>query len=112
MTAAEIPTYDLYIGGRREKPVAGQYFASDNPYTGEVWARVARGSAEDVERAVQAATVALPVWNGLKPAERGRLLLKLSELVEANAERLAALEVRDNGKLYLEMLPQMRLVAE
>ena len=105
-------TYDLYIDGRPEKPASGEYFDTDNPYTGEVWARIARGNAADVERAVAAATRALPVWNAIKPADRGRLLLKLADLIEHNAEALAAAEVRDNGKLYTEMLPQVRLSAD
>src|SRR5258706_14368852 len=104
--------YDLYIGGRREKPAGGAYFPTDNPYTGRVWSQVARGTAPDVDRAVAAARQALPVWNALKPAERGRLLLKVADLIEANVPRLAAAEVRDNGKLYAEMLPQMRMVSD
>lgn len=104
--------FDLYIAGRYEKPDGGAYIPTDNPYTGRVWAEVARGTAGDVNRAVAAARDALGVWNALRPADRGRLLLKMADLVEANAERLAAAEVRDNGKLYAEMLPQMRLVSD
>lgn len=105
-------TYDLYIDGRPEKPASGEYFDTDNPYTGEVWARIARGNAADVERAVAAATRALPVWNALKPADRGRLLSRLADLIDHDAEALAAAEVRDNGKLYTEMLPQVRMAAD
>jgi acyl-CoA reductase-like NAD-dependent aldehyde dehydrogenase len=105
-------TYDLYIDGRPEKPASGEYFDTDNPYTGEVWASIARGNAADVDCAVAAATRALPVWNALKPADRGRLLLKLADLIDHDAEALAAAEVRDNGKLYTEMLPQVRLAAD
>jgi aldehyde dehydrogenase (NAD+) len=111
-TMADLITYDLYIDGRSTKPASGLYFSSDNPYTGEIWASIARGGAADVDRAVRAAKAALPVWNALKPSERGRLLVKLADLVEANAERLAAAEVRDNGKLFTEMLPQMRMVGD
>jgi aldehyde dehydrogenase (NAD+) len=106
------PTYDLYIDGRPEKPASGEYFDTDNPYTGEVWASIARGNAADVERAVAAATRALPVWNALKPADRGRLLLRVADLIDHDAEALAAAEVRDNGKLYTEMLPQVRMAAD
>ncbi|MFP6850444.1 MAG: aldehyde dehydrogenase [Pseudomonas sp.] len=110
--SASLPEFDLYIDGRREKPIGGAYFPTDNPYTGEVWAQIARGTSADVDLAVAAARRALPVWNGLKPSERGRLLTKMADLVEANVERLAGAEVRDNGKLFAEMLPQMRLVAD
>ena len=109
---SQLRTYDLYINGGFAKPSSGLYFSSDNPYTGEIWASIARGSAQDIDRAVQAAKQALPVWNSIKPAERGRLLVKLADLIEANAEHLAQAEVRDNGKLYKEMLPQVRMVAD
>jgi (Z)-2-((N-methylformamido)methylene)-5-hydroxybutyrolactone dehydrogenase len=109
---AGLRTYDLYIGDARVKPASGLYFSSDNPYTGEIWASIARGSAQDIDRAVHAANGALPVWNAIKPPERGRLMIKLAELVESNTEPLAAAEVRDNGKLYLEMLAQVRMVAD
>jgi (Z)-2-((N-methylformamido)methylene)-5-hydroxybutyrolactone dehydrogenase len=109
---AGLQSYDLYIGGEHAKPASGLYFSSDNPYTGEIWASIARGSAQDVDRAVAAANSALPVWNALKPSERGRLMVRFADTVEHNAERLAALEVRDNGKLFAEMLPQVRMAAD
>ena len=105
-------TYELHIDGRNQRPDSGQYFDTDNPYTGEVWARIARGTAPDVDRAVEAAQRALPVWNALKPSYRGRLLSKLADVIDNNAEALAAAEVRDNGKLYTEMLPQVRMAAD
>jgi len=112
VTSVGLKNYDLYISGRRQAPEGGEYFDCDNPYTGEVWARVARGTAGDVDKAVAAAREALPVWNGLKPSERGKRMLKMAELLDEHAPALAAAEVRDNGKLYAEMLPQMRLVAD
>ena len=107
-----LETHDLHIGGMRCKASSGLYFQTDNPSSGEVWANVARGSKLDVDRAVEAGRAALPLWNQLKPAERGKLMMKLAELVERDAQRLATLEVRDNGKLYAEMLGQVRLVAD
>lgn len=112
VTTEALETFDLHIGGRREKACGGGYIPTDNPYTGRVWGRIARGTAPDVDRAVEAARQALSPWNALKPAERGRMLLKMADLVEANAAHLATAEVRDNGKLLAEMLPQMRLVSE
>ena len=47
--------YDLYINGRWEKPSSGEYFESDNPYDGEIWAKIARGNEKDVDFAVTAA---------------------------------------------------------
>jgi aldehyde dehydrogenase (NAD+) len=90
----------------------GEYFASENPYSGESWAEIARGSVQDVAKAVDAAKSGLIEWTNLKPAKRARLMQKVADLVERHAERLATIEVRDNGKLYAEMYPQMRYVAE
>jgi aldehyde dehydrogenase (NAD+) len=109
---APLETHDLHIGGVRSKPSSGLYFQTDNPCSGEVWANVARGSKADVDRAVEAAAAALPVWNRMRPAERGTLMMRIADLVERNAQRLATLEVRDNGKLYAEMFAQVRLVAD
>jgi aldehyde dehydrogenase (NAD+) len=105
-------SYELWIGGRRREPASGQYFDTDNPYTGQTWARIARGGTADIEGAVEAARHAQSTWNALKPSERARALLRVAELIEKHAEPLAALEVRDNGKLYSEMLPQVRMAAD
>jgi acyl-CoA reductase-like NAD-dependent aldehyde dehydrogenase len=109
---APLETHDLHIGGMRSRPSSGLYFQTDNPCSGEVWANVARGSKVDVDRAVEAAAAALPVWNRMRPAERGMLMMRIADLVERDAQRLATLEVRDNGKLYAEMFAQVRLVAD
>jgi (Z)-2-((N-methylformamido)methylene)-5-hydroxybutyrolactone dehydrogenase len=109
---APLQTLDLHIGGTRSKPSSGLYFQTDDPCSGEVWANVARGTKADVDRAVEAAAAALPIWNRMRPAERGRLMMRIAELVERDAQRLATLEVRDNGKLYAEMFAQVRLVAD
>jgi (Z)-2-((N-methylformamido)methylene)-5-hydroxybutyrolactone dehydrogenase len=107
-----LETHDLHIGGMRCKPSSGLYFPTDNPCSGEAWANVARGSQADVDRAVEAAGAALPIWNRMRPAERGTQMMRLADLVERDAQRLATLEVRDNGKLYAEMFAQVRLVAD
>lgn len=105
--------YDHYIGGASVRPLGGGYFDTVNPYSGEVWARVARGNAADVDTAVAAAKSALNgEWAQLTASQRGRLLVHFSELVEKNAERLAEIEVRDNGKLITEMGSQCRYLAQ
>jgi (Z)-2-((N-methylformamido)methylene)-5-hydroxybutyrolactone dehydrogenase len=109
---APLETHDLQIGGVRSKATSGLYFQTDNPCSGKVWANVARGSKADIDRAVEAAAAALPVWNRMIPAERGKLMMRIADLVERDAQRLATLEVRDNGKLYAEMFAQVRLVAD
>lgn len=107
-------TYNHYIDGAWVEPASGDYFETENPYTGEVWARIARGNAEDADRAVKAAKAAFenPEWAGLRPTERGKLLVRLAGIIEREAERLGELEVRDNGKLIAEMGGQTKYLAE
>lgn len=107
-------TYKHYIDGAWTAPSGGQYFDTDNPYTGEVWAKIAKGNAQDVTRAVQAAKCAFEAssWTKMRPTERGKLLVRLAEIIEREAPRLGALEVRDNGKLLAEMSAQTRYLAE
>ncbi len=90
----------LLMGGQWVEAANGNTFATLNPATGEELARVAEGSAEDINRAVAAARQAFESgpWPKLTPSQRGRLLLKLADLIEQNAEELATLETLDNGK--------------
>src|SRR5213595_2942128 len=69
-----------------------------NPATGETIAEVPRSSAEDVDRAVQAAKRALPEWLETTPGERAQMLLKLADAIEQHADELAELESRNVGK--------------
>ncbi len=103
-------TYQHYIDGAYVDPVQGQWFDSIDPYRGEAWAKVPRGTAADVDKAVAAATRALNSgpWPELTASARGKLMRKLGDLVAENAERLAEIEVRDNGKLMSEMHGQMK----
>jgi aldehyde dehydrogenase (NAD+) len=89
-------------------------FESFDPYRGAPWALVPRCDAGDVDRAVAAAKRAFraPEWRGLTATARGKLLLRLADVIADNAERLAALETRDNGKLIAEMAGQLRYVPE
>ena len=88
-------------------PSGGRYFVTINPTTGTPWAEIAEGGPEDVDRAVAAAKRALPGWSATKPSVRGHMLMKLADVIERHADRLAEIEVRDNGKLYAEMRAQM-----
>src|SRR5262245_59474749 len=95
--AKELP---MLIDGKLVPAASGKTFESLDPSTGEVIARVAEGEREDVERAVRAARRAFDSgpWPALTPSERGRLLWKLADLVEAHAQEFAQLESLDNGK--------------
>ncbi|MEM7426535.1 MAG: aldehyde dehydrogenase [Pseudomonadota bacterium] len=105
--------YQHYINGEWVDPDSGEWFDTDNPYTGETWARIARGNAADADRAVAAAKDAYEgAWGALKPTARGKLLTKLADLIADEAERLGEIEVRDNGKLIAEMGAQTKYMAE
>lgn len=106
-------TFKMRIAGEDREAVSGEWFESTNPYSGDVWARFPRADARDVEHAVEAAHSAFVdgPWPGLTATERGTALVRLAELVESNADRLAEIEVRDNGKLFAEMSNQCRYLA-
>ena len=102
-------TYRQFIEGEYVDPASGEWIESVDPFSGEAWARVPRGNKEDVNRAVAAAKRAFEnsEWAELSASARGKLMWKLGDLVAENADRLAWLEVRDNGKLLTEMKAQM-----
>jgi len=106
--------YNHYIDGRTAAPASGAYFPTENPYTGEAWAQVARGNAADVDAAVAAARRAFVdgAWGTLSATRRGSLLRRLADLVGDHADRLAGIEQRDNGKLLVEVGAQVRYMAE
>jgi len=104
--------YDHFIAGAAVAPASKRWFQSVDPYTGEAWAEIAEGSREDVDRAVAAAKKAFDGWSAAKPSARGKHLVRLADLIEKNAEHLAQIEVRDNGKLYAEMFSQVKYLAE
>jgi aldehyde dehydrogenase (NAD+) len=106
--------YQLFIGGEWTDPDSGEWFESGNPYTGQPWARIPRGNANDVDRAVRAAHAAMREgdWARLTATQRGHALRRLGDVVARHVERLATIEVRDNGKLYAEMSNQCRYLTE
>jgi (Z)-2-((N-methylformamido)methylene)-5-hydroxybutyrolactone dehydrogenase len=105
-----VKTYQLFINGQYVDPANGEWFDSNDPYRGKPWAKIPRGSAADADRAVKAANEAMwrGPWSKMTASARGKAMRKLGDLVAANAERLAEIEVRDNGKLMAEMLGQLR----
>ncbi|AIT07723.1 betaine-aldehyde dehydrogenase [Sphingomonas taxi] len=87
----------LLIGGKWVDGVEGGTIRVDNPYDGALLAEVAEATAADVDLAVEAARAAFPAWSALAAHERGRLLLKLADAIEADAANLARLEAMDTG---------------
>jgi acyl-CoA reductase-like NAD-dependent aldehyde dehydrogenase len=101
--------HQMYVGGEWVAPASNQWFESFNPFTGEPWAQIARGNAQDADQAVRTAHAAFTdgPWPQMNASQRGALLHKLGDLIAKNAERLAQLEVMDNGKLIAEMRAQL-----
>src|ERR671933_223030 len=93
-----VSSYKNLVGGEWVDSAAGETMEVLNPATGETIAEVPRGTAEDVDRAVQAAKKALPEWLETTPGERAEALLKLADLLEEHAEELAQLESTNVGK--------------
>jgi len=96
----ELPEPKLLIDNRWVDAASGRTFATVNPSTGEEICQVAEADAEDVDRAVRAARHAFErgPWRNMPASERGRLLLRLAELIESHSSELAQLEALDNGK--------------
>jgi aldehyde dehydrogenase (NAD+) len=88
----------LLVNGQWVEPLSGKYYDDPNPSTGETIGRVAEGSAEDVDRAVKAARAAFPKWAAMHPADRGKLVMKLGQLVHDNRQQLAEIDAIDAGK--------------
>ena len=91
----------MLINGEWVSAASGETFDAIDPATESVICTLAAGDKEDIDRAVKAARKAFEdsAWSRMRPVERERLLLKLADLIEANAEELAQLESLDNGKL-------------
>ncbi|UYZ58516.1 aldehyde dehydrogenase [Hymenobacter latericus] len=87
-----------YIAGQLVAPAAGRYLPNLEPATGQVYSQVPDSDAQDVQLAVEAAQAAWPAWRATPPEQRGKLLVRISELIERDLERLARAESIDNGK--------------
>ncbi|GAB3659624.1 aldehyde dehydrogenase family protein [Zhihengliuella somnathii] len=98
------PRYEHYIGGEWTAPVQGRYFENVTPVTGAVFCEVGRGTAEDIEAALDAAHAAAPAWGRSSPAERALILHRIADRMEENLEMLAVAETWDNGKAVRETL--------
>ncbi len=90
----------LFIDNEWVEPESGETFHTVNPATGKPLAQIAQAGPEDVDRAVSAAREAFEngPWGSMTPAQRGELMWRLADLIEANSQELAELETLDNGK--------------
>jgi (Z)-2-((N-methylformamido)methylene)-5-hydroxybutyrolactone dehydrogenase len=110
----EKQTYKVFIDGKWSDADGGAVFDSEDPFSGDNWASVPHCTANDAAGAVEAAYRAFDrgPWPTLTATARGQMLYKLADLIQDNAEHLAGIEVRDNGKLMVEMLAQVRYTAQ
>lgn len=104
--------YGIYIDGRWIESGSDQRIPSRNPYTGQVWATITQASADQVDAAIAAAQRAFDAgWGALPGVERAKLLSRLADLLDRNAEKLAVADTTDNGKLIRETTGQARFAA-
>ncbi|MGZ3419003.1 MAG: acetaldehyde dehydrogenase ExaC [Polyangiales bacterium] len=96
--------YGNLIGGEWKEPVKGQYFENPTPVTGRPFCEIPRSTAEDIERALDAAHAAKGAWGKTSATERAIILNKIADRMEANREVLAIAETWDNGKPVRETL--------
>jgi acyl-CoA reductase-like NAD-dependent aldehyde dehydrogenase len=111
---SDLPRFRMFIGGAWVDAASGEWFESFDPYAGKPWALIARGGGADVDAAVSAAHAAFTSgdWPKLNATQRGALLRRLGDLIARDAEKLASIEVRDNGKLLAEMGAQVRYLPQ
>ncbi|WP_344832874.1 aldehyde dehydrogenase [Actinocorallia longicatena] len=96
--------YENFIGGEWVAPVEGRYFDNPSPVNGQVFTRVARSGAADVELALDAAHRAADKWGATSVTERANILNKIADRLEENLEKLAVAETWENGKPVRETL--------
>ena len=96
--SVSVTKYKNFVGGEWADSSSGETMEVLNPSTGETIAEVPKSTAEDVERAVQAAMKALPDWLDKTPKDRMELLLKLADVIDDNADELTQLESQNVGK--------------
>ncbi|MFM0204047.1 aldehyde dehydrogenase [Paraburkholderia fungorum] len=104
-----IKSFHNYYGGREAAARSGQTFTSENPTTGLQWGTFPLSDAADVDAAARAADSAFNgKWGTLSHSARGRLMMKLGDLIGEHAERLAELDTAQNGRLHFEVTAQIR----
>ena len=106
---SEIKTYKYYADNKWHDPSSGQYFESEDPSIGKVWAKLPDCNAVDVNIAVKSAKKAYydGPWGKIHPSERGRILNRIGDIIAKNAERIGQIETKDNGKLPKNITPSL-----
>ncbi|MEU8706326.1 aldehyde dehydrogenase family protein [Streptomyces sp. NPDC048565] len=96
--------YDHWIGGAYAPPARGQYFENPSPVNGRPFTEIARGTEDDVERALDAAHAAAPAWGAVSAGDRATVLNRIANRMEEHLEELAVAESWENGKPVRETL--------
>lgn len=102
--------YQMFIDGQSRD--GAESFASINPFDQREWAQIAKASEQDVDDAVAAARAAFyGGWRDTSATARGKMMMKLADLLDAESGRLGELETRDNGKLLAESVKNVKSAA-
>ncbi|CAN7168606.1 aldehyde dehydrogenase [Rhizobacter sp. LjRoot28] len=96
--------YANFIGGQWVAPSGGAYFENITPVTGKAFCEIPRSTADDIERALDAAHAAKVAWGKTSPAERAQVLNRIADRMEQNLAMLATAETWDNGKPIRETM--------
>ena len=106
---SEIQTYKFYAGNKWHDPSSEKYFESEDPSIGKVWAKVPDCNEKDINLAVSSAKHAYydGPYGKMHPAERGRTLTRIGDIIAKNAERIGQIETKDNGKLPKNITPSL-----
>jgi aminobutyraldehyde dehydrogenase len=110
--SVSVTQHKMFVGGEWVESSSGETMEVLNPATGEVIAEVPRGTAEDVERAVDAAKKAWVEWQDKTPKDRMELLLALAEVIDEHGEELARLESRNVGKPWWVAVDEPGIMAD
>ncbi len=110
----DIQNYQMLIDGEWVGASDGEMFDSVNPSNGKIWSRIPEATADDVDRAVQAAHVAFTTgpWSKMTPTQRGGCLKRLAELLADKSEELGRTESIDTGKMLKETRWQAKYIAD
>ena len=110
---SDLITYDMLIDGEFVQASDGSIFESSNPATDKSWAIIPAASADDVDRAVNAAERALHgEWGMMTPTARGKMLGILADLLAEHSEEIGRIETTDTGKMFKETRWQCQYIAE
>lgn len=107
-------SYKMYINGEWVGSKSGENIESFNPFTAKPWVLIPKGNSQDVEYAITSAHNSFEnsEWATMTPTKRGALLRKVGDLLARDAEKIAIIESRDNGKTISDTISQMKYLPE